>query len=178
MQWKSVSTQYLCLVFSRTYVVRIIIIHCLIDIAVTFQFIGDKPLNLKYIVSSFHGTLENSEFTTILLENSQFTDLMSIPLLYQNVIEGLFIHYFPDTNDSKAVYNKKDIEFFLLFANEQNKWKVHVQTGHQNDLSDNFIGLSKFKFFLDRILCKGWCNNGEVAKPMTFYKLEVSNNSL
>ena len=96
-----------------------------------------------------------------------------MPQLYQHIMEGLFIHFFPDTDDSKVVYSKEDIKFFLTFANEQHKWEDHAETFHQDNKSDNLISLSKFKFHLDRILCKGWSKSGTSAKPLTFYKLEV-----
>ena len=123
-------------------------------------------LNLKEIVSSFH----------IMLHSPQFTKVVSVSQLYQHIMEGLFSHFFPDTGDSKAVYSKKDIEFFLTFANEQDKQKAHNQTLCQDDQSANSISLSKFKFHLDRILCKGWSKSEVVAKPLTFYKLEVKSD--
>ena len=98
-----------------------------------------------------------------------------MPQLYQHIMEGLFTHFFPDTSDPRAVYDKQDVQFFLAFANDQYKQKTHNQ---KDDKSQNFINLSKFKFHLDRILCKGWSKNGVVAKPLTFYKLEVNNNSI
>lgn len=112
-----------------------------------FQFRGDRSLNLEQIVTSFHTMLQSPQFTKD-----------SITLLYQFVMDGLFTHFFPDTSDSKAIYNKEDIEFFLTFANKQSE----------------SISLSKFKFHLDRILCKGWSKSGTIAKPLTFYKLEVT----
>ena len=123
-------------------------------------------LNLKEIVSSFH----------IMLHSPQFTKVVSVSQLYQHIMEGLFSHFFPDTGDSKAVYSKEDIEFFLTFANEQDKQKTHNQTLCQDDQSANSISLSKFKFHLDRILCKGWSKSEVVAKPLTFYKLEVKSD--
>ena len=117
-------------------------------------------LNLKQIVSSFH----------LMLQSPQFATIAQMPQLYQHIMEGLFTHFFPDTGDPAAVYSKEDIEFFLAFANEQHNWK---ETIYQDD--KNVISLSKFKFHLDRILCKGWSKNGTSAKPLTFYKLEVNN---
>ena len=119
-------------------------------------------LNLNQIVSSFH----------VMLQSPQFAAVVSMPQLYQHVMEGLFTHFFPEISDRTAVYSKEDIEFFLTFANEQNNWKEAV---YQNN---NLISLSKFKFHLDRILCKGWSKNGASAKPLTFYKLEVSSDSV
>ena len=112
------------------------------------------------------------------MESPQFAKLISMPQLYQHIMEGLLTHFFPDTDDSGEVYNKQDVQFFLSFANEQYKQKAHDQTFHQDDKLQNFIILSKFKFHLDKILHKGWSKNGVVAKPLTFYKLEVNNNSI
>ena len=116
-------------------------------------------LNLKQIVLSFH----------MMLQSPQFAAIIQMPQLYQHIMEGLFTHFFPDTGDPAAVYSKEDIEFFLTFANEQ-------KTIYQDD--GNLISLSKFKFHLDRILCKGWSKNGTFAKPLTFYKLEVNIDSI
>jgi len=107
-----------------------------------------------------------------MLQSPQFTKIISTQQLYQFVMEGLFTHFFPDTNDPGAVYNKEDIVFFLTCANEPNKLKGYIQ---QDDQSKNLISLSKFKYHLDRILCKGWSKNGTVAKPLIFYKSEVNN---
>ena len=98
-----------------------------------------------------------------------------MPQLYQHIMEGLFTHFFPDTGDS---YSKEDIEFFLAFTNEQDKQNAYNQAVQQDDQAKKFISLSKFKFHLDRILCKGWSKNRAAAKPLTFYKLEVNNNSV
>lgn len=108
-----------------------------------------------------------------MLQSPQFHETISVPQLYQHVIEELFAHFFPDTNDPKIVYSKEDVEFFLLFANEQNKWKIQIH-GVYHDQSENLINSSKLKFYLDRILCRGWSGNGTIAKPLTFYKSEVS----
>lgn len=129
---------------------------------------GDKPLNLEQIVTSFH----------TILESSLFPKTISIPQLYKHIMEGLFIHFFPDTNNCKAVYNKEDIEFFLSFVNEQNKWKAIMQKFYENVPSGSLISLSKFKFHLDRILCRGWSHSKTNAKPLTFYQLEVSHNDI
>ena len=94
-----------------------------------------------------------------------------MPQLYQYVVEGLFNHFFSDT---MSVYNVEDVEFFLMFANEQNTLK-DVQTIHPDNQSGNLICFSKLKFHLDKILRKGWNDSKTDAKPMTFYKLEVNN---
>ena len=107
-----------------------------------------------------------------MLESPQFNKTVSIPQVYQHVMEGLFTHFFPDTT---TVYSKEDIEFFLSFANEQYKWKAYIEAIYQ---SENLINISKFKFYLDRILCKGWSKSGTIAKPLTFYKLEVNNSNI
>ena len=83
-------------------------------------------------------------------------------------MEGLFNHFFSDT---MSIYNMEDVEFFLMFANEQNTLK-DIQTIHPDDQS---VCFSKLKFHLDKILHKGWNDSETVAKPMTFYKLEVNN---
>ena len=125
-------------------------------------------LNLKEIVSSFH----------IMLHSPQFTQVVSVSPLYQHIIQGLFAHFFPDNGDSKTVYSKEDIKFFLTFANEQDKQKAHNQILSQEDQSTNSISLSKFKFHLERILCKGWSKSEIVARPLTFYKLEVKSDTV
>lgn len=102
----------------------------------------------------------------MMLQSPQFAAIVQMP---QHIMEGLFTHFFPDTANPSAVYSKEDIEFFLTFANEQ-------EIICQDD--GNLMSLSKFKFHLDRILCKGWSKNGAVAKPLTFYKLEVNSNSV
>ena len=122
-------------------------------------------LNLKEIISSFH----------IMLQRPQFTKVVSMSQLYQHIIEGLLAHFFPDTGDSKIVYSKEDIEFFLTFANAQDNQKTCNKRLCKDDQSTNFIILSKFKCHLDRILCKGWSKNLNVAEPLTFYKLEVKS---
>ena len=88
-------------------------------------------------------------------------------------MEGLFTHFFPDTNDPASVYNKDNIEFFLTFVIEQSTLKDITQSINQSR-----ICFSKLKMFLDRILCKGWNKNGIDAEPMSFYKLEVNNNTI
>ena len=113
-----------------------------------------------------------------MLQNPEFAKIVSIPQSYQHIMEGLFIHFFPDTNDSTVVYTKEDVGFYLSFSNEQSKWKVHVQTISQNHQSENLISSSKFKFHLDRILCKGWSDNATNANPLTFYKSEVHNKPI
>ena len=109
-----------------------------------------------------------------MLQNPQFTKLTtSMPQFYHYIMEGLFTHFFPDTGDSTTVYSKEDIEFFLVFANEQNSLEDITQTIHPYDQS---IYFSKLKFYLDRILCRGWNNNGTDARPLNFYNLEVNSN--
>ena len=98
-----------------------------------------------------------------------------MPYFYQYVMEGLFTHFFPDTNDPESVYNKDDIEFFLSFANKQSALKDITQSTHMDNQSR--IRFSKLKIFLDRILCKGWNKDGINAEPMSFYKLEVNNSN-
>ena len=88
-------------------------------------------------------------------------------------MEGLFAHFFPAANEPISVYSKEDITFFLEFANEQNTLKELIQTIHPDKQSKTLIYLSKFKFHLERILCKGWNKNGMFAKPLNFYKNEV-----
>ena len=119
------------------------------------------PLNLKQIVIALN----------LMLKNSQFTKL---PQFYQCIMEGLFTHFFPDTNDPTCVYSKEDVEFFLMFANDQSTLKDVTETVYP---VDQYPCFSKLKFYLDRILCKGWSKDELYAKPTNFYKLEVSNNT-
>jgi len=121
---------------------------------------------LKQIVTAFE----------TVLQDTQSIKLISIKQYYQYVVEDLFAHFFPATNEPISVYSKEDIEFFLMFANQQNTLKDLIPTVHPDDHSKSHINLSKFKFYLDRILCKGWSENELVAKPLAFYKLEVNNS--
>lgn len=92
-------------------------------------------------------------------------------------MEGLFTHFFPDTNDPTCVYGKEDVEFFLMFANDQSTLEDVTETICPVDRYKNVLCFSKLKFYLDRILCKGWSKNEIYAKPTNFYKLEVSSNT-
>lgn len=76
------------------------------------------PLNLKQIVIALN----------LMLQNSQFTKLISVPQFYQYIMEGLFTHFFPDTNDPTCVYGKEDVEFFLMFANDQSTLEDVTET--------------------------------------------------
>ena len=105
----------------------------------------------------------------MMLQNSQLSKLIPMPQFYQHVMEGIFTHFFPDTDDSTSVtvYSKDDVEFFYKFANEQNTLKDANQIIHTDNQSKTFICFSKLKPFLDRILCKGWTKNGHDTKHMT-----------
>lgn len=111
------------------------------------------PLGLKKIVSSFDAMIQGPQF-----------EVISIPHLYQHIIEGFFTHFFPE---SGSVYSKSDIEFLLLYINQQDKLRS------SNNQSQSLINPAKFKLHLDRILCKGWSNSGASADPLFFYKVEV-----
>lgn len=118
------------------------------------------PLSLKQVVTSVNA----------IIQDSQFTKLFSSSQSYHQIIEGLFAYFFPD---SATMYSKGDIEFFLTFTNEQDALKDCVQSFHSDNQSLNIINLSKFKFHLDKILCKGWSKGGAHANPLDCYKLEV-----
>ena len=125
------------------------------------------PLNLKQIVIALN----------LMLQNTQFTKLISVPQFYQSIMEGLFTHFFPDTNDPTCVYSKEDVEFFLMFANDQSTLKDVTEMVYPVDQHQDLLCFSRLKFYLDRILCKGWNKNEMYAKPTKFYKLEVSNKT-
>ena len=105
-----------------------------------------------------------------MIQGPQFTELFSSPQLYHEITEGLFTHFFPD---SVSAYNKGNIEFFLEFINEQ----VTSKDINSDSQPQSLINLSKFKFHLDRILCKGWSTSGGYAEPLKFYKLEVATHN-
>ena len=106
----------------------------------------------------------------MIIQSPQFTELISIPHLYQKIMEDLFAHFF---TDSTVMYSKEDIEFFMTFTNEQDILRIPL---HSDDQPQNLLNLSKFKIYLDRILCKGWSESGAAADPLEFYKLEVNHN--
>ena len=126
------------------------------------QFTAKIPLNLKQIVTSL----------TAMIQGPQFIELISTPLLYQKITEGLYMHFFPDY---ALMYSKRDIEFFLTFTNEQDTLRKLIERLCSDDRPQDPLNLSKLKIFLDRILCKGWSKSGAVANPLDFYKLEVNN---
>lgn len=111
----------------------------------------------------------------MLLQNPQFTKLISVPHFYKHIIDGLLAHFFPDTNDSTSIYIKEDIEFFLTFANEQNLLEDAIDP---DDQSKSVVHFSKYKFYLDRILCKGWNNSGTDVSLLPSYKLEVNSKRI
>ena len=100
-----------------------------------------------------------------MIQEQQFSGLLSSSQSYHQIIEGLFAYFFPD---SASAYSKGDIEFFLTFINEQ-------EPLHSDNQPQNIINLLKFKFCLNRILCKGWSKSGAHANPLDCYKLEVHN---
>ena len=110
---------------------------------------------------------------SVMMQSPQFEEVKK-EQSYYHILEGLISHFFPETD---SLYCKEDVEYFISFANKQTTWKHSVQTGHvaeSNDsVLDNCISLSKFKFHLDKILCKGWSKNGKASKPLNLYKLEV-----
>lgn len=93
-----------------------------------------------------------------------------MPQFYRHIMEGLFNHFFPDTDDHMSVYSKEDADFFLTFVNEQSIFPTAI---HSDDQPRSIV-FSKLKIYLDRILCRGWKENGIDAKPLNFYKSDVS----
>lgn len=107
-----------------------------------------------------------------MIQGPQFTLILK-PQLCQQIIQSIFTYFFPE---SVSEYSKEDIEFFLLFINEQNKLRDLIQPIHSDDQSQNLFTLSIFKLQLDRVLCKGWGKSEAKSSPLNFYKLEVSYN--
>jgi len=109
-----------------------------------------------------------------MIQSPQFEEVVKNQS-HHHILEGLISHFFPETDKS---YCKEDVEYFISFANKQTAWKYSVQTkqaaGPDGSAMDNCISLSKFKFHLDKILCKGWSKNGKASKPLNVYKSEVS----
>jgi len=109
----------------------------------------------------------------VMMQSPQFEEVVK-KQLHHYILEGLISHFFPDIDSS---YCKEDIEYFVSFANKQVTWKHSFQKQHVTESSDLLLGkcisLSKLKFHLDKILCKGSSKSGKVSKPINLYKLEV-----
>ena len=127
------------------------------------------PLNLHQTMECFNVMMQSPQFEEVVKKQ-----------LHHHILEGLISHFFPEIGSSTSLYCKEDIEYFVSFANKQKKWKHSVQKDHVAESSDlqldSCISLSKFKFHLDKILCKGWSKNGKASKPINLYKLEVRNS--
>ena len=62
----------------------------------------------------------------------------------------------------------------MKFANDKMPPVEDISPENIKEKTHNCISLSKFKFHLDKILCRGWTTGGEFAKPLNLYKTEVS----
>jgi len=122
--------------------------------------------------------LENIiNFIDIALESPQF-DQVRKQQLQLVVNDGLFAQFFPEIDDSSSLsgsdgfsYCKEDVEFFVKFANCK---MPPVEKNNLKEKTHNCISLSKFKFHLDKILCRGWSTDKDFSKPLNLYKTEVS----
>jgi len=101
------------------------------------------------------------------MESSQFNK-SDEDRLYQHITDGLFKQFFPEAGNS--VYSEEDVKFFVNSVNEEIS---HTQELSTDDKDHGCINLSKLKFHLSKILCRGWSTNEATAKPLNFYKLEV-----
>ena len=103
----------------------------------------------------------------LVIESSQF-DETTEDRLYQHITDGLFSQFFPESSNS--VYCKEDVNFFINYVNEEASLTRELSS---DDEGHGCISLSKLKFHLSKILCRGWSSNEATAKPLNFYKLEV-----
>ena len=118
-------------------------------------------------------------FTDVALASPQF-DQIKKQQLHLRIIDGLFIQFFPECDDSSSIhgcegfsYCKTDVEFFVKFANEKMPPVEEVSPENLKEKTHNCISLSKFKFHLDKILCRGWSKGDDFSKPSNLYKTEV-----
>ena len=112
-----------------------------------------------------------------MMQSPQFEEVVK-KQMHHHVLDGLISHFFPE-NDS--LYCKEDVEYFVSFANKQTSWKCFLKeraTKSDDFMLGNCISLSRFKFHLNKILCKGWNKNGKSFKPLNVYKQEVIYFSL
>ena len=119
-------------------------------------------------------------FIDVALESPQY-DLIRKQLLHLHITDGLFAQFFPEIDDSSSIhesegfsYCKADVEFFVKFANDKMPPVEDISPENIKEKTHNCISLSKFKFHLDKILCRGWSTGEEFAKPLNLYKTEVS----
>lgn len=104
----------------------------------------------------------------LLMESSQL-DETTEDQLYQHITDGLLSQFFQESNN--AVYSEEDVKYFINHVNKN----IFLSRKLSSDEKDcNCISLSKLKFHLNKVLCKGWSDNEATAKPLNFYKLEVS----
>ena len=106
----------------------------------------------------------------LVMESSQFDKTIE-DCLYQHITDGLFTQFFPESDNS--VYCEEDVKFFVNYVNKETFLPQKLSLDDENH---SFISLAKFKFHLNKILCRGWSTNEATAKPLNFYKLEVSKH--
>jgi len=139
---------FVCMHLNEEYLLEIII----------FQLNSELKLNLKNAMESFQ----------LFMESSQFNET-SENQLYQHITDGLFSQFFPEGGNS--VYFEEDVKFFVNYVNKEASL---TQEFSSDDKNRGCISLSKLKFHLNKILCKGWANNeAPTAKPLNVFKLEV-----
>jgi len=125
--------------------------------SIIFQSRSNIPLTLESLYKWFNLAVQGQQ----VVENMK-------KKLYENIMDGLFMHFFPTS--TVLPYLQEDVEFLVKFANNDtlSSDKLHAESA-----SYCCIGLSKMKFHLENVLCKGWNKDGKFAKPLDLYKNEV-----
>ena len=118
-------------------------------------------------------------FIDVALASPQF-DQIKKQQLHLLVHNGLLTQFFPEIDDLSSFlgsdglsYCKADVEFFVKFANDKMPPIEEVSPENLRDRTCNCISLCKFKFHLDKILCRGWSKGKDLSKPLNLYKTEV-----
>jgi len=110
----------------------------------------------------------------VTIAGPQFAEIKKLHL---RIIENVFAQFLPEIGDSPGsdnfYYATTDVEFFVKFANEKMPPVEEVSPDNLNEKTCSCISLSKFKFHLDNILCRGWSKSKGFAKPLNLYKTEV-----
>jgi len=107
------------------------------------------------------------------VQGQQFSDIIENQL-YHCIIDGLLVQFFPEPAIAEP-YNKEDVVFFIKIANDEVPLVQQLSTQFKI-LKGKFydsINLSKFKSFFDKILSRGWSNDGGTFMPLNLYKYEV-----
>jgi len=87
------------------------------------------------------------------------------------------MQFFPESMKMKneEPFEKEDIFFFVKFANDEVQLvqELPIQLKKLDEKTNDFITLSKFRSYLDRILSRGWSEDKRTLKPLNLYKYEV-----